>query len=244
MSKKRRCRNVVTVVNVLKEQGVLTIDIQEAFRRGNVDALIFSNKDAVLIKHSCGAYMLWAATVEAGRLALREVPEIQVCVVHGQAAFEAIRCERKGFSVEKPCKQFCRYSMQRHKAKSPFPIRELTTDDLPQVAAHYKLESKEEIAATIEHGLMFGAEVDGELAGFIGMHTDGSVGMLEVFKKYRRCGVGSALVSHMNNYHADRGWTVYGQVYFDNDVSLAMQRRLGLAESEDYIRWISGRDTF
>lgn len=29
---------------------------------------------------------------------------------------------------------------------------------------------------------MFGAEVDGELAGFIGMHTDGSVGMLEVFK--------------------------------------------------------------
>ena len=93
-------------------------------------------------------------------------------------------------------------------------------------------------------GLMFGAEVDGELAGFIGMHTDGSVGMLEVFKKYRRCGVGSALVSHMNNYHADRGWTVYGQVYFDNDVSLAMQRRLGLAESEDYIRWISGRDTF
>ena len=68
MSKRRRCRNVVTVVNVLKEQGVLTIDIQEAFRRGNVDALIFSNKDAVLIKHSCGAYMLWAATVEAGRL--------------------------------------------------------------------------------------------------------------------------------------------------------------------------------
>lgn len=38
--------------------------------------------------------------------------------------------------------------------------------------------------------------------------------------------------------------TVYGQVYFDNDVSLAMQRRLGLAESEDYIRWISGKDTF
>ena len=141
MSKRRRCRNVVTVVNVLKEQGVLTIDIQEAFRRGNVDALIFSNKDAVLIKHSCGAYMLWAATVEAGRLALREVAEMQVCVVHGQAAFEAIRCERKGFSVEKPCKQFCRYSMQRHKAKSPFPIRELTTDDLPQVAAHYKLDN-------------------------------------------------------------------------------------------------------
>ena len=72
MSKRRRCRNVVTVVNVLKEQGVLTIDIQEAFRRGNVDALIFSNKDAVLIKHSCGAYMLWSATVEAGRLLLRQ----------------------------------------------------------------------------------------------------------------------------------------------------------------------------
>ncbi len=75
------------------------------------------------------------------------------------------------------------------------------------------------------------------------MHTDSSVGIAKYLKKYRRCGVGS-VVSHMNNYHADRGWTVYGQVYFDNDVSLAMQRRLGLAESEDYIRWISGKDTF
>lgn len=74
MSKRRRCRNVVTVVNVLKEQGVLTIDLQEAFRRGNVDALIFSNKDAVLIKHTCGAYMLWAATVEAGRLPFARLP--------------------------------------------------------------------------------------------------------------------------------------------------------------------------
>ncbi len=172
MSKRRRCRNVVTVVNVLKEQGVLTIDIQEAFRRGNVDALIFSNKDAVLIKHSCGAYMLWAATVEAGRLALREVAEMQVCVVHGQAAFEAIRCERKGFSVEKPCKQFCRYSMQRHKAKSPFPIRELTTDDLPQVAAHYKLDhlicfvdfNKRQLDGAVDdimsHGKGIGAKFD------------------------------------------------------------------------------------
>ena len=46
MSKRRRCCIVGTVVNVLKEQGVLTIDIQEAFRRDSVDALMFSNKDA------------------------------------------------------------------------------------------------------------------------------------------------------------------------------------------------------
>lgn len=171
-------------------------------------------------------------------------PKCGFALFTGKLLLRQFAANEKVFLSKNPASNSAATPCSGHKAKSPFPIRELTTDDLPQVAAHYKLESKEEIAATIEHGLMFGAEVDGELAGFIGMHTDGSVGMLEVFKKYRRCGVGSALVSHMNNYHADRGWTVYGQVYFDNDVSLAMQRRLGLAESEDYIRWISGKDTF
>ena len=102
MSKRRRCRNVVTVVNVLKEQGVLTIDIQEAFRRGNVDALIFSNKDAVLIKHSCGAYMLWAATVEAGRLALREVAEMQVL---SSAVILLYLCLPQGKNQQAPCRR-------------------------------------------------------------------------------------------------------------------------------------------
>lgn len=171
-------------------------------------------------------------------------PKCRFALFTGKLLLRQFDANEKVFLSKNPASNSAATPCSGTKAKSPFPIRELTTDDLPQVAAHYKLESKEEIAATIEHGLMFGAEVDGELAGFIGMHTDGSVGMLEVFKKYRRCGVGSALVSHMNNYHADRGWTVYGQVYFDNDVSLAMQRRLGLAESEDYIRWISGKDTF
>lgn len=244
MGKRKGFKNVVTAISTLKEQGVLTIDMQEAFRRGSVDDLIYSADDAVLIKHSCGAHMLWAATAEAGAVALREAPKMAVCVVHGQAALDAVISTRKGFTLDKPCKQFCRYSMQRRKTAFPFPIRALTMDDLPKVAAHYKLESKEDIAATIERGLMFGAEIGGELAGFIGMHTDGSVGMLEVFKKYRKRGVGSALVAHMDNFHALRGWTVYGQVYTDNEVSLTMQRSLGLAESEDCIRWIVGKGEF
>lgn len=102
MSKRRRCRNVVTVVNVLKEQGVLTIDIQEAFRRGNVDALIFSNKDAVLIKHSCGAYMLWAATVEAGRLAFARFPKCGFALFTGKLLLRQFAANEKVFLLKNP----------------------------------------------------------------------------------------------------------------------------------------------
>ena len=133
--------------------------------------------------------------------------------------------------------------MQRHKAKSPFPIRELTTDDLPQVAAHYKLESKEEIAATIEHGLMFGAEVDGELAGFIGIHSEGSIGMLEVFPEFRHKGYGYALEAYLISLHLQRGWIPYCHVIDGNEASIGLQKKLGMVCADLPAIWIWKEDT-
>ena len=41
--------------------------------------------------------------------------------------------------------------------------------------------------------MFFGAFVDGQLAGFVGEHSEGSMGMLEIFPAYRRRGLGYSL---------------------------------------------------
>ncbi|MDE7464159.1 MAG: GNAT family N-acetyltransferase, partial [Clostridiales bacterium] len=47
---------------------------------------------------------------------------------------------------------------------------------------------------------VFGALVDSKLAGFIGRHPDGSMGMLTVFENYKRQGIGKELEKFLINY--------------------------------------------
>ena len=49
------------------------------------------------------------------------------------------------------------------------------------------------VTERLRAGVMIGAFVDGRLAGFAGIHSEGSMGMLEVFEPFRRQGIGYAL---------------------------------------------------
>ena len=85
---------------------------------------------------------------------------------------------------------------------------------------------------------MFGAYMEGTITGFIGVHDDGSIGLLEVIPEYRRMGVATALQSFMLAEHMKHGWVPYGQVYLDNDASFALQNSMHMSLSDGYIRWM------
>ena len=70
---------------------------------------------------------------------------------------------------------------------------------------NYDLADEEEITAQLDAGVIFGAFVDGELAGFIGRHDEGSVGMLFVFPQFRRLGVAEALERNYVNRELAQG---------------------------------------
>ena len=85
---------------------------------------------------------------------------------------------------------------------------------------------------------MLGAFVDGQPAGFIATHIEGSMGMLEVLPEYRRRGIGEALLLAMTASCLERGIYPYGQVWADNDPSLALQRKVGMTLSEELLFWL------
>ena len=78
---------------------------------------------------------------------------------------------------------------------------------LEEVHAHYHPEDDGRyLLDRLGRGLMLGAFVDDMLAGFIGVHSEGSMGLLEVFPAYRRRGLASALERGMIYLQMRKGW--------------------------------------
>lgn len=233
---------MLTVSNAMRRLaslGALTVDMREAFIRDNAAGLDYCSEDAILLRHRCGVHMLWAATVGDGLNALKAAEGISCCVAHGRPAMEAMRQSRPDFIVDRPCLQYCLASRDKLPVSGAVKIRPLMISEAGTVIEHYAMEGDiEHVRGIIREGKMFGAVKDGELAAFIGLHSDGSIGMLEVFPEYRRMGIGAELENFMMNYQLDRGWMPYGQVYTDNTASLKLQSKLGLSVSADFIWWM------
>ena len=66
------------------------------------------------------------------------------------------------------------------------------------------------------------------VAGFIGTHSEGSMGMLEVLPEFRRKGYGLALEQFLIAWHLSRGWTPFGHVIDGNEPSLRLQQKAGM----------------
>ena len=93
------------------------------------------------------------------------------------------------------------------------------------------------IQGTIDRGML--GIFDGEaLAGFVGVHDEGSLGMLEVLPPYRRRGYGLVLQLAIVRAALAQGRYAYGQVAEDNAASLALQRKAGMTVCPDKIYWL------
>lgn len=123
--------------------------------------------------------------------------------------------------------------------ESSLIVRPLTVDDLSQVAANYKLEGEDYLRSLLERGQLFGGFQDDELAGFVGCHAEGSIGLLEVFPPYRRRGFATVLERYMIVRELALGHTPFGQVLTDSAPSLALQRSLGMTLSAGPLYWLS-----
>lgn len=103
---------------------------------------------------------------------------------------------------------------------------------------YHSFTDPEYIHKRIAAGVMHGAFQKGELLGFIGMHSEGSVGMLEVLPQHRRKGAATALMAFMTNFCLERGWVPFSQIFHGNEASLALHRRLGWALSQRPLYWV------
>lgn len=117
-------------------------------------------------------------------------------------------------------------------------VRPLRPEHAGAVAKQYSnYEGESYIRERIGKNAMYGAFFGEELAGFIGFHAEGSIGMLEVYPEYQRRQIGKALETFILNKALEMGQIPYGQIIVGNKVSVALQQSLGLCLSGEQLVW-------
>ena len=150
----------------------------------------------------------------------------------GQTAFE-----RYGFSEKLECYQVAYYG-EKPAIDTELSVREAEDRDLPMLLDHYDLISPQELAEVVRRRSILLGYSQGHLAGFIGEHLEGSMGILYVLPEYRRKGFGSALQKHLIAKTMENGYIPFGQVEKDNVNSLRLQEKIGMTRSDRLIVWM------
>lgn len=117
---------------------------------------------------------------------------------------------------------------------------ENTTANVVAVYENYSLGyTKEEIEKLFKTRFFLGAYKGDELAGFIGMHEERSIGLLEVFKNHRRKGLGSILLKSAIIEMDNRGLEPFSHVKQDNVASIKMHEKFILTGKVHEVYWLN-----
>ena len=179
-------------LSYLSRNKLLYLNMLEVLRRGSAE-LLYAGEDGVLLyDRGAEAHML-SARDRAALERFLPLLEGSGAVVGHEMWYRDELTERLGLWQEAPCYQAA-WLGDAPPELPPFDgeLRPLGMEWAPFVLEHYSnsgIGGLPHIREAIRAG-MLGAFAGGELAGFVGFHPEGSIGLLEVLPPYRRRGLG------------------------------------------------------
>ena len=240
---------------ILMKQKLLHIDMIELINRGRA-VLVTKENENILFKDKDTGVFYYTGEAEY----LNQLPEsikgtIKKIVLHQDTMAEEVSewlhptammiCYQSVYTLKERMAINGLYRADGTPTEEGLVICPLTMEQFAVVRDTYELVEigqqeygVDYVEERIRSGCMFGAFVGGTLAGYIGIHNDGSLGMLHVLEAYRGRKIGKALQTYLCNYALDLGWIPYGQVEVDNEVSMKLQESLGMYRSKTPIVWL------
>lgn len=106
------------------------------------------------------------------------------------------------------------------------------------ILSHYTMLPEEIIRERLQHHMIYGGFKEEELIGFIGLHQEGSIGILEIFPEHQRKGYATQMELFMIKKQLLAGAIPYGQIDQYNKSSMELQRKLGMQLSDRTICWL------
>ena len=234
---------ISAAIQYLSANLVSHTDMIEPIRRGTAEMLSFGKNGVLLLEKRSGAYMIAADTAKDGISLLSLIISPKLMSIHQRdTAYEAAR--RFGLTVTMEC--YNAVWMRQFPPTTPgnaFDIRVLTQEHAQFVMEAYSHPGigSGYINGRIAAGEMFGAFSGNELAGFIGLHEEGSMGMLEVARKFRRQGAGTCLIANLCAWLIKHGRTPYSQFTADNLPSRNLHEHMGFQISNNLVYWLENR---
>jgi len=225
-------------LNYFRKDPLFHLDMSEPIKREKAIILFADEDEGVLLKEvNSGAYLLSAADEEAGKKMIDQIDHCELVCVHQEFLVPFLK-SKFVFQEELQLQQFGYLSNELIEEKGDLIIRKLDQKDLELVYENYQIYSFSDLKQLREDDQLFGGYFDDQLAGFVGIHQEGSLGLLKVLEGYQRRGFGRQLEAFITNFVLKKGWIPFGQVAKGNLASEALQKSLGIAPAKGWIYWL------
>lgn len=226
------------VIKHLSKDKRNNIHIMECLARGNGEILYSLGEDIAVYYRESSTCMVKASSPKSGKRLLENCPDDIGWYVVSQKYMRELLSEQ-GY------KEFCECIQFLYTRREPLPvghkdIRKLGLESLEYICSHYDKGSSAYVKDRLLAGVMYGAFVENHPVGFIGMHDEGSLGMLYVEESYRGRGLAASLEAYSVNRMLERGWIPYGHVIAGNVASMKLQEKLGFYQAKDTFWWMEG----
>lgn len=217
------------------------LDMLEALRRGTARPVYMASDGAFLIDDESGWCLMSAATPETGAKLIAMSGEASCFCVHQQFIRDMLGV-RDDFCFYLECVQTAYLGGEPPAEPDGFSLelRALTPDMAEWVNANYRQDPDElgYVRWLLERGVIKGAFENGECAGFMGRHSDGSLGLLNVRPEYRRRGIGEALLRDAIRSELALGNIPFGQIVVGNEASIGLNLKVGMTVSDSMLWWL------
>ncbi|MCL2216974.1 MAG: GNAT family N-acetyltransferase [Defluviitaleaceae bacterium] len=226
-----------TTLDYLSQNPLKHMDMIVPIKRGTAH-ILFSSKDGVCLKETkSGAYMLSAASREVGKRLIELLPAEGLFTFHQDFMLN-------DFKEKVRYQTFMENYQAVYLGKEPLPapdnisLKPLDESYFDIVIKNYDINvGADYLRKLIKEGRLFGGFADC-LVGFIGIHAEGSLGLLKVFGQHLKKGYGSAIVSLITNYRLSQGVVPFAQISVNNEASLAVFKKLGFSISTERVYWM------
>ncbi|MBQ8726206.1 MAG: GNAT family N-acetyltransferase [Clostridia bacterium] len=200
--------------------------------------ILYAEQDG-LLAYFCDIHVLFGASGKGLENALSLVDKASCFVCSSPAEGDAVNA-KFGFSMQKPCYQILYEKpfgalLPENTVVKPLPP---TDENIDFVTATYTLGfAREDIKRLMSDYTFYATYTGGELSGYIGRHDEGSIGLLEIFPKFRRMGLGAFLVDYMVERLTKDGEIAYCNIETTNEKSLKMHLKMGFVPSKNLVYW-------
>ncbi|WP_159442049.1 GNAT family N-acetyltransferase [Clostridium sp. Marseille-P2415] len=224
-------------IQYLLEDHLSNIDMLEPLRRGTADILYAENDGVVIHERNSHAYMISMQDLEKCQ-SIIDFGKYRLFAVHQNNIADWIRKKGRFSNRFEVCQAV--YGRNETFEGHFDSIRVLSYEYIDQICRNYDaMDDRQYIEKLIDKKQLWGIFDNDALAGFIGEHLEGSMGLLEVLPEYRRKGYGYKLETFLINHFLQLNVIPFCQVRINNSESLALQKKIGMEISELTTFWIS-----
>ncbi|HEY8390378.1 MAG TPA: GNAT family N-acetyltransferase [Clostridia bacterium] len=205
----------------------------------NQAKIVYANNDGVVIYNLEGRVYCISLEKDADIESILALCKRNRCSVIHQDFYYPLIKEKFKFKHKKECYQVVYTKPFPPQNQYDFEIKPLTLDYVNFVFDNYSNRSSiRYITDRIKSNSMFGAFSGNDIMGFIGVHDEGSMGMLEVMPEYRKKGVGYALEAFLISERLKNGHIPYAHIFTSNIASCNLQKKLGMEFADQIISWV------